>query len=96
MKAFPDCPIIHWAFQIFDDPKLCFCPCSIDAKPWRDLTNITIHHDHVRYGTAMTPNQLMKHLSDQGDPTHKAIYIYFKKIESFPTRVLQDSIQPRI
>ncbi len=31
-----------------------------------------------------TPNELMKHLSDQGDHSNKAIYIYLEKIN--PTR----------
>jgi hypothetical protein len=24
LRALPHCPIIHWAFQMCDDPRLCF------------------------------------------------------------------------
>ncbi len=34
LRLLPHCPIIHWAFQMCNDPKLCFCPCSIHSKPW--------------------------------------------------------------
>ncbi len=33
LRALPHCPIIHWACQMCNDPKLCFCPCSIHSKP---------------------------------------------------------------
>jgi hypothetical protein len=82
LKAFPDCPIIHRESQMFKGPKLCFCPCFIHIKPWRDLESITIDHDCVCRGTAMIPNVLMKHLSDQGDPPHKAIYIDVEKLKA--------------
>ncbi len=29
LNVLPNCLIIHWALQMFNDPKLCFCPCSI-------------------------------------------------------------------
>jgi hypothetical protein len=29
LTKFPCCPIIHWASQTCNDPKLCFCPFSI-------------------------------------------------------------------
>jgi hypothetical protein len=34
LKALPHCPIIHWASQMRNDPKLRCCPCSIHSKPW--------------------------------------------------------------
>jgi hypothetical protein len=34
LRALPHCPIIHWVSQICNNPKLCFCPCSIYSKPW--------------------------------------------------------------
>jgi hypothetical protein len=74
LDALPACPIIHWASQMFNDPKLCFCPCSIHTKPWRDLKNISSHDDHVYKGTAMI-QELMKHLTDKGDPAHTAIFM---------------------
>jgi hypothetical protein len=33
LRALPQCPTIHWASQMCNDPKLCFCPCSIYSKP---------------------------------------------------------------
>jgi hypothetical protein len=33
LRAFPFCPIIHWASQMKNNPKLCFCPCSISSQP---------------------------------------------------------------
>jgi hypothetical protein len=33
LKALPHCPIIHWASQMKNNPKLCFCPCSISSQP---------------------------------------------------------------
>jgi hypothetical protein len=35
LMVLPHCPIIHWASQMCNNPKLCFCPCSIHSKPWR-------------------------------------------------------------
>jgi hypothetical protein len=35
LRVLPHCPIIHWAFQMCNNPKLCFCPCSISSQPWR-------------------------------------------------------------
>jgi hypothetical protein len=32
----PHCPIIHWASQMKNNPKLCFCPCSNSSQPWRE------------------------------------------------------------
>ncbi len=28
LRVLPYCPIIHWASQMCNDPKLCFYPCS--------------------------------------------------------------------
>jgi hypothetical protein len=36
LRALPHCPIIHWASQMCNNPKLCFCPCSIHSRPWRE------------------------------------------------------------
>jgi hypothetical protein len=36
LRALPHCPIIHWASQMCNNPTLCFCPCSIHSKPWRE------------------------------------------------------------
>jgi hypothetical protein len=35
LRVLPHCPIIHWASQMYNNPKLCFCPCSIHSRPWR-------------------------------------------------------------
>ncbi len=36
LRARPLCPIIHWASQMCNNPKLCFCSCSISSQPWRE------------------------------------------------------------
>ncbi len=36
LRALPQCPIIHWASQMCNNPKLCFCLCSISSQPWRE------------------------------------------------------------
>jgi hypothetical protein len=36
LGALPHCPIIHWVSQMCNNPKLCFCPCSIHSRPWRE------------------------------------------------------------
>jgi hypothetical protein len=36
LRAVPYCPILHWASQMCNNPKLCFCPYSIHSKPWRE------------------------------------------------------------
>ncbi len=33
LRALPLCPIIHWVSQMCNNPKLCFCPCSISSQP---------------------------------------------------------------
>ncbi len=32
LKVLPECPTIHWPSQMFNDPQLCFCPCSTNTK----------------------------------------------------------------
>ncbi len=44
---------------------------------------ISIHDDHGYRGTGMTPQDLSKHLKDEGDSTHTAIYIYLEKLNTF-------------
>jgi hypothetical protein len=36
LRALLFCPIIYWASQMKNNPKLCFCPCSISSQPWRE------------------------------------------------------------
>jgi hypothetical protein len=36
LRTLPYCPIIHWASQMCNNPKLCFCPCSSHSRPWRE------------------------------------------------------------
>jgi hypothetical protein len=36
LRALPLCPIIHWASQMCNNPKLCFCPYSSHSRPWRE------------------------------------------------------------
>jgi hypothetical protein len=81
--ALPHCPIIHWASQMCNDPRLCFCPCSKHSSPCRDNKNIFIHHDHGCKATAMTPQELWKHLKTVGDSTHTAILVYLQTLNSF-------------
>jgi hypothetical protein len=44
---------------------------------------ILIHDYHGCKGTALTPQELLKHLKDEGDSTHTAISIYLEKINTF-------------
>jgi hypothetical protein len=83
LRALPHCPIIHWASQMCNNPKLCFCPCSISSQPWRGKNNILIDDHHGCRATAMTPQELLKHLKDKGDSTHTAISIYLQKLNNF-------------
>ncbi len=39
LRALPHCPTIHWASQKCNNPKICFCPCSISSQPWREKNN---------------------------------------------------------
>ena len=45
--------------------------------------NIFICDDHGCKATAMTPQQLLKHLKTAGDSTHAAIFVYLQKLNSF-------------
>jgi hypothetical protein len=35
-RTLPHCPVIQLASQMFNNPKLCFCPHSIHSKPRRE------------------------------------------------------------
>jgi hypothetical protein len=35
-RVLPLCPIIHWVSQMCNNPKLCFCPCSISSQQCRE------------------------------------------------------------
>jgi hypothetical protein len=83
LRALPHCPIIHWASQISNDPRLCFCPCSKHSSPWRDNNNIFIHHDHGCMVGLMIPQELLRHLSSEGDSTHTASSIYLETLNIF-------------
>ncbi len=40
LRALPFCPIIYWASQMKNNPKLCFCPCSISSQLWREKMSL--------------------------------------------------------
>jgi hypothetical protein len=40
LRALSLSPIIHWASQIKNNPKHCFCPCSISSQPWQKNTSL--------------------------------------------------------
>jgi hypothetical protein len=82
LRVLPHCPTIHWVFQMCNNPKLCFCPCSILSQPWREK-NIFIDDDHGCKATAMTPQELLKHLKNESDSTYTAISIYLQKLNTF-------------
>jgi hypothetical protein len=64
LGVLPHCPIFHWASQMCNNPQLCFCPCSSHSRPWREKKNIVIDDDHGCKATAMTPQELLKHLTN--------------------------------
>ncbi len=66
-----------------NNPKLCFCLCSNSSKPWREKKNIFINDDHGCKATAITPQELLRHLKNEGDSTHTAITIYLETLHSF-------------
>jgi hypothetical protein len=66
-----------------NNPKLCLCPCSIHSRPWREKNKIFIHDDHESKIGAMTPEELLKHLKNEGDYTHTAISIYLETLNTF-------------
>jgi hypothetical protein len=39
--------------------------------------------DHGCKATAMTPQELLKHLKDEGDSTHTAIFVYLQTLNTF-------------
>jgi hypothetical protein len=45
--------------------------------------NNFIDDDHGCKATAMTPQELLRHLKNEGDLTHKAISIYLETLNSF-------------
>ncbi len=45
--------------------------------------NIFIHDDHGCKATAMTPQELLRHLKNEDDSTHTAISIYLESLHSF-------------
>jgi hypothetical protein len=83
LRALPHCPIIHWASQMCNNPKLCFCPYSISSQPWMEKNTIFIDDDHGCKATAMTPQELLKHLKHESDSTHTAIFVYLQTLNSF-------------
>ncbi len=83
LKVLPLCPIIHWASQMKNNPKLYFCPCSNSSQPWREKNIIFIDDDHGCKTTAKTPQELLRHLKNEGDSTHTAISIYLETLNSF-------------
>ncbi len=46
-------------------------------------SNILIDDDHGCKETAMTPQELLRHLKNEGDCTHTAISIYLEPLNSF-------------
>jgi hypothetical protein len=83
LRVLPHCPIIHWASQMKNYPKFCFCPCSNSSQPWRGKKKIFINGNHGCKATAMTPQELLRHLKNEGDSTHTAISIYLETLNSF-------------
>jgi hypothetical protein len=76
IRALPHCPITHWASQMCNNPKLFICPCSIHSKPRWGKNEISMHDDYGCRATAMTSQELLKHVKDEGDSTHTAISFY--------------------
>jgi hypothetical protein len=66
-----------------EQSKLCFCPCSNSSQPWREKSNILIKDYHGCKATARTPQELLRHLKNEGDCTHTAISIYLQTLNSF-------------
>jgi hypothetical protein len=82
LRVLPFCPIIHWVSQMKNNPKLCFSPCSNSSQPWRGK-NIFINDDHGCKATAMIPQELLRHMKNEGDSTHTAISIYLETLNTF-------------
>ncbi len=83
LRALSHCPIIHWASQMCNSLKLCFCPCSSHSRPWRGKNKIFIHDDHECKIGAMTSLELLRHLRNVGNSTHTAIPIYLETLDTF-------------
>ncbi len=83
LEALSECPPIHWPSQMFNDPKLCFCPCSTNTKEWRDKMKVSIHPNHVCKSKNMHPKLLINHLKNKKDDNHEAILVYLTKLSSF-------------
>jgi hypothetical protein len=83
LRALPLCQIIHWVSQMCNNPKLCFCPCSSHSRPWRDKNKIFILDDHECKIGAMTCQDLLRHLKNEGDSTHTVISIYPQTLNTF-------------
>jgi hypothetical protein len=77
------CLIIHWVSQMCNNRKFCFCPCSSHSRPWREKNKIFIHDDHECKTTAMTCQDLLRHLKNEGDSTHTADSIYLQTLNTF-------------
>jgi hypothetical protein len=78
LRVLPHCPIIHGASQMKNNPKLCFCPCSKSSQPWMEKIISFFDDDHGCKATAMTPQELLRHLTNQGDSTHQPLPSIFK------------------
>ncbi len=72
LRALPHCPIIHWASQMCNDPRLYVCPCSKHSSSWRENNKIFIHDDHICKVGLMTPQDLLQHLRSEGNSTPTA------------------------
>ncbi len=83
IHVLPECPHNHWPSQMWNDPKLCFCPCSSITEPWREKKKVSIHPNHGYKTKNMTSMQLLNHLETEGDSTHKAILVYLNKLATF-------------
>jgi hypothetical protein len=64
LRALPHCPIIHWASHLKNNPKLCFCTCSKSSQPWRKKIISLLMTNHGYKATAMTPQELLRHLKN--------------------------------
>ncbi len=81
LRALPHCPIIHWASQMSNNPKLCFVHIQFIPDHGRGK-KIFIHDDHKCKIGAMTSQELLKRLKNEGDYTHTAISIYLETLNT--------------
>jgi hypothetical protein len=49
----------------------------------KEKNDILIDYHHGCKATVMTPQELLKHLKDEGDSTHMAISIYLQLLNTF-------------